>query len=807
MLISVNRLKELIEFDYSPAELDKILTMLGIEVEAIYDYSKKYENFFIGEVLSKDKHPQADKLSLCTVRFGEGLHNTVVCGAPNVAAGQKIVYASLNAVVPQGGFKIEKRKIRGIESKGMICSQHELDLGEDTSGIWVLPEDAVVGTKLADYCNMNDTILEISVTPNRPDCLSHFGIAREIAAYKKSKFTKPEIKLDRSNDAIENFINVEIEAVDLCPKYYGLVIKNVKVQPSPEWLKQKIVMLGLRPINAIVDATNYVMYETGQPLHAFDLNKIAQNKIVIKTAKDGDKFTALDDKERTLDGEMMMICDGEKSIAIAGVMGGANSEIDNNTTDIFIESAYFNPTSVRRTSKKLNLSTDASYRFERGVDPQGIEYAAQYVAQIIKCTCGGEIAKGECNLIAKEVPQKEVTLRFEKAVNLIGENIAPETMIEMLKALEFGILEQDEKQVKLAVPTYRVDIEIEVDVIEEIAIMHDYDKITPRFSTNISFGSGLDKTTLAMPKMRPSIRNYFVQSGFIEILTQNIIDPASAKMFIEEPITIANPLGEEMSVMRPSLLPSMLKTIERNIRYGNSDLCLFEIGKTFNPATAADKTYVPGIKESEELIVAITGGIKPFHWSDKQRSADYYDIKGTFENFIERFNFTGFKFVQDSYLKNMFSANSLTVLYKGEIVGKFGEISKKTMKTFDIAQPIYIMLMNLEKVYKVKTKDTRYSAVSPFPVVKRDLGFIVPKATEAGAVRDAIMKNGGEFLKGVEIFDIYEGEKIGLENKNIAFALTYSSAARTLVDQEVDASITSIVGGIEKLFGGKLREF
>lgn len=798
MLISYNRLKELIDFNYTPAELDNILTMMGIEVEAIYDYKEKYKNFYVGEVLTKEPHPQADKLSLCTVNYGEGT-NKVVCGAPNVAAGQKIVFAALDAVIPQGGFKIEKRKIRGIESEGMICSQFELDLGEDTSGIWVLPADAPIGQTLAEFCDLNDIILEISVTPNRPDCLNHFGIARLIAAHDNVKFNKPEISLKKSELNINNFVSVETQDKELCPRYVGIVIKNINMKASPERLKNKIKTLGLRPINAVVDITNYVMYETGQPLHAFDLDKINGNKIIVKTAAQDEKFTPLDDKERTLDGDMLMICDAERSIAVAGVMGGANSEIDENTANIFIESAYFNPQSIRRTSKKLGLSTDASYRFERGVDYEGVLYAAEYAASLINEICGGEVSNNYIDIKSENYSEKIVELRFKKAEKLIGVELYPEEIINILKSLEFEIIEKTNDKVKVKVPPYRVDIAIEVDLIEEIAIMYNYDNIKANYSTKINFANSLNSSELLMPKMRGDIRNYLVQNGFTEILTQNIIDPASAKLFKENNITLANPLGEEMSVMRPSMIPSMLKTIERNIRYGNTNLRIFEIGKNF----LIDNDFI----ETEELVIALSGAIAPFNWKDKERPADYYDIKGVIEDFTEKFNITGIKFTEDEYNNDIFSVNSLTIALKGELIGKFGEISRKLLKHFDIEKPVYLISLNLNAIYKAKIKQNKYNGVSSFPAVKRDLGFILAKNTEAEAVRSAIIKAGGKYLKDVEIFDVFEGEKIGLDNKNIAFALTYISNQKTLTDDEVDSSVRAIIENITKQFNAKLREF
>lgn len=808
MLISYNRLKELIDFSYSPEELDKILTMMGIEIEAIFNYGEKYKNFFVGEVLSKNPHPQADKLSLCEVNFGSG-QNTVVCGAPNVAAGQKIIYAALNAIVPQGGFKIEKRKIRGIESEGMICSQYELDLGEDQSGIWVLPADAPVGTKLIDYCDINDTILEVSVTPNRPDCLNHFGIARLIAAYENKKFDKPNFQVNKGNFDINNAISIEVKDQELCPRYYGIVINNINQTPSPEWLQNKIKMLGLRSINAVVDVTNYVMYETGQPLHAFDLDKIAGKKIIVQTANEGEKFTPLDDKERQLDANMLMICDAEKPVAIAGVMGGANSEIDGNTKNIFIESAYFNPQSVRRTAKKVSLSTDASYRFERGVDYEGVPYSAIYAAKLINEICGGEVSQNSIDVALASFKAKEVELRFTKATELIGVEISNDRIIEILKSLEFEILDKDDEKVKVKVPTYRVDIDIEVDLIEEIAIMYNYDNIQPNFSTNINFSNSLSGSDLLMPAMRSKIRNYLVQNGFMEILTQNIIDPASAKLFSEENITLANPLGEEMSVMRPSLIPSMLKTIERNIRHGNTNLRLFEIGKNFSLDIFTNKEGQEERKfvENEEMVIALSGAVAPFNWQDKERMADYYDIKGVLEDFFERYNLSSAKFAKNDYLNTIFSANSMTIMLKGKPAGKFGEISKKLLKQFDIEKPVFLITINLKEVYTSKFKQNKYSGVSQFPSVKRDLGFILPKDTEAEAVRATIVKAGGKFLSDVEIFDIFVGEKIGLENKNIAFALTYLAPDKTLTDQEVDDSIKAIVSTVEKQFNAKLREF
>ena len=808
MFISLNRLKELINFDYTPKELDRILTMLGIEVEAIHDYAAKYDKFVIAEVLTKEAHPQSDHLSLCTLNYGKPETIQLVCGAPNVAAGQKIVYATLGAWIPGPGFKIEKKKIRGVESKGMICSQAELELGEDASGIWVLPEDAVPGTPLADYLKLNDVVFDISITPNRPDCLSHFGIAREIAAYKRERFIRPEVTIQKSGANIDEQIRVRIDTPDLCPKYFGLVLNNIKVTPSPEWLRQKISLLGLRSINTVVDATNWVMYETGHPLHAFDLKTIGSKQIVVKTAKAGEKFITLDGKERNLDEQMLMICDSEKSVAIAGVMGGENSEIKDSTTDVFIESAYFNPSSVRRTSKKLGLQTDASYRFERGADPQILRYAAEYAAMIINKYCGGTIAQGESDNVAKEIPNLQIPLRFQKTRDIIGKNISNEEIIAMLESLEFEISgNANDESVLVTVPSYRADISLEIDLIEEVAIMSNYDEIPISTHTNVSYDNGIAKTSLAVPAINSEIRKFYVESGFIETLTQNIIDPSSAQIFTDKPIKIANPLGEEMSIMRPSMIPSMLKTIAFNARFGTCDLKLFEIGKEFNAPNEKDETFVPGVKETSVLTIAITGNALPFNWKDKQRPTDYYDIKGIYEDFVEHFNLIGLKTEQNDYLNCAFSDDAMSILRRGENIGKFGELSKKVLKTFGISVPVFVFTFNLSQFAKVKKRDTHFTPVSPFPVVKRDLGFIVVQTVSAETLMTTIQKFGGKFLKNIEVFDVFEGAKIGAGNKNIAFSLEYSSPDRTLTDEEVNASIASIISAVEKQCGGKLREF
>jgi len=805
MLISYNRLKELVDFNLNPQELDHVLTMLGIEVESIVNYGEKYNNFFIGEVLEKEKHPNADKLSVCKVSIGSAVKN-VVCGGPNVAKGQKVVLGLAGALVPSNGMVLEDREVRKIVSEGMICSQVELEMGDDKSGIWVLPAEAVPGTPLVDFLKLNDIVLEISITPNRADCLGHFGLAREIAAYCSTKVKYPELKFKVAETSSLQFVKISIQDMTGCPRYTGRVVRNVEVKESPDWLKQKLILLGMRPINIIVDVTNYVLIECGQPLHAFDLDKLAGNEIIVRKPNHGEKFTTLDSKERILDSDMVMICDGEKPVAVGGVMGGENSEITSETKNILIESAFFNPASVRRTAKKLGISSESSYRFERGVDIDNVVFANNWAAQLIAQLSGGEIQKELIDVYPAKIEQKKCTLRFERANKIIGASIPKENIFDMLQRLGFEILEKTETQITVGVPGYRVDIFEEIDIIEEIARLNDYDNLQPQFVTSVTFDRDRIATELVFPQMRTKLRNFLVENGFNETLTQNITDPVSAGFYEAEPVVIANPLGEEMSVMRTSLIPSMLRTIERNIRLGNQNLKLFEIGWTFHHVGKGVKTFIEGILEQEELIISITGKSNPVQWGAAKRNYDFYDIKGVFENLAGFFRFKNMKLLPVKDEKGVFSKNVLNISYKNEIIGQLGEISEKYLKKFDVEYPVFILLINLKKLYSIPVDVPKYSTVPPFPGSRRDLAFLLDKTVPANDVRSVIANCNSKILKKVDIFDVYEGKAVDGNKKSIAYSLLFSSPEKTLVEEEIDKVVNEIVKTIETKFSATLRK-
>lgn len=806
MYISYNWLKEIVDFDMDPEKLDQVLTMLGIEVESKEDFSKKYDNFFTAKVLSKEKHPNADKLSLCKVSIGKE-EKQVVCGAPNVAAGQTVVLGVLGAVVPQNGTALKKVSIRGIESFGMICSKFELNLSEDHSGIWVLPEDAPVGMPLAEYLNMNDTIFEISITPNRSDCLSHYGIAREIAAYNNNKIKEAEINVNETDAKASESVEIIVEDKEKCPRYSARVLKNAKVCESPEWLKARLTKLGFRPVNAVVDVTNYVLIECGQPLHAFDLNKIEGRKILVKTLGKTEKFITLDDKERTLTEDMLMICDGNKPLAIAGVMGGQNSEITDDSCDILIESAYFQPASVRKTAKALGIQSEASYRFERGTDYNRTTWAADRAAQLIAEITGAQIEKGMIDIYPEPIVKQPIKLRFAKANGIMGVNLSADEQIKSLEALNCKVISRNDKFAEIDAPSYRVDLESEIDLIEELAIMYDYDNIQGDSISNLDFNTASFSDTLKVPQLKAESNNYFIQNGFNELLTQNMIDPASAKLFTENLVEIANPLGEELSIMRPSIIPSILKTIERNIRFGNTDLRFFEIGKVFNVQKPGDKVFVEGFKESYELICALTGNARPLNWSEKAAAVDFYSIKGIAESYFENFKFKNIKYVPKAEEHPVFSKNTCKIMYKNIELGFVGEVSKKALKFFGIEAPVYLLVVDFSRLLTVKRKSEKYSSISPYPAVSRDLAFVVDKNIAAEELRQEIQKNGGQYLKEVQIFDVFEGDKLGNGKKSLAFSLKFSSDIKTLIDEEIDLAVNSVIGAAETKFNAVLREF
>jgi phenylalanyl-tRNA synthetase beta chain len=806
MYISYKWLQELVDFTYTSNELEHILTMLGIEVEGVIDYRKKYENIVIAEITKCEKHPYADKLSLCELDYGTG-KTRVVCGADNVEKGQNVVLAKPGAYLQGLGMEIRRRKIKDIESDGMICSQVELGTGTDGSGIWELPENSDKGMMLADFLGLNDIIFDVSLTPNKADCLSHIGIAREISAYSRKPVKKPVINLKESDENINNSLEVALEDKDKCPRYTARIIRGVSVGESPLWLKNRLIQLGLRPVNIIVDITNYVLMEQGQPLHAFDFGKVEGNKIICKTAKDGEKFITLDGKERILDSSMLMICDAKKNIAIGGVMGGENSEISESTKDILLESAFFNPASIRRTSKQLGIQSDASYRFERGVDMDNLIYSLDRAALLISELTGGKIEEGYIDIYPKRTDRQKINLRYKKAEDIIGIKISKDDILDILERLGFVIVESNDENCSVEVPLRRVDVTQEADLIEEIARLYNYDNIEPDYSISVSLASSEIPKELSVSPMNKELSEYLIHIGFNEIITQNITDPRSSVLFGEELIEITNPLGEELSIMRPSLIPSMLRTIERNIRMGNRDLRLFEIGKSFHKETSGKHYFINNHFEKEELLISLTGLIRPQQWGIEARYTDFYDIKGIVKDLFDYFGFDNMEFGITKNENIVYNKNSLEIFIGEEKIGVFGEVKNDFLKRFNVENPVFISQIDLSKLVSINKTEKKYKPVSSFPSIKRDIGFVIDREILSDEIKEEIIRNAGDLLQSAEVFDVYEGGSIEEGRKNIAFSLDFSSAERTLKEDEIDTIITKVINSIESKYGAKLRKF
>jgi phenylalanyl-tRNA synthetase beta chain len=797
--ILLSWLKKYVDLEgISSVEISYKLTMAGLEVEDIYSEVEVYKGFIVGLVKTKQKHANADKLSLCTVLDGEKDYQ-VICGAPNVQENQKIVFAPIGTVIPKGQFKIEKARIRGIESYGMICSEAELNISDNHEGIMVLPNDMKVGAPITEALKLNDTVFEIGVTPNRPDALSHIGVARELATLYNRSLNLPQIKLKESKNSINDFASIEIEDEMNCPRYSSLVVRNVEITESPQWLKDNLTKIGLRPINNVVDITNYVMYETGQPLHAFDLDLLAGNKIVVKSTKDESTFTTLDSKQRNLPIGTLMICDAEKPVAIAGVMGGENSEINSSTKNLLIESAYFNPSSIRRTSRALGLSTDASYRFERGTDPNNTLYSAQRAAQLISEICNGEVAKGNIDVYPKKISPIEIILRYKTVERILGYKIDNKRIGEILKSLGIDSNEQNNDELKVIVPTSRPDIEREIDLIEEIAQIHGYDNIPTISKIAVTLQKRVDESEFA-----DEVRDIANSLGFYEMINNPLVSKKLVS-YHENPIQILNPQNIDMEFLRSSLLPSALSVISRNINNGEKDLCLFEIGNIFYKKSSEEIKSFNDFTEAQKLIFVVTGRANDKEWHSNERFFDFFDIKGVINSFLSKISLDNF--LNDSYYHsgNNLYEFLLTKSFANKVLGEGGKVRKEVLSEFGINQDVYSFEFDLQSLKKIERIEKKFIEPGKFPKIFRDFAFIFDKSVLAEDVIVYIRSESSALLKAVKLFDLFEGESVGKDKKSLAFTLEYGSDERTLTEVEVEKDFTALIKSITHKFNATLR--
>jgi phenylalanyl-tRNA synthetase beta chain len=796
---SLNWLKSLVDLtDISSEDIIHQLTMSGLEVEDVVDENKKYKGFIVGYVKDKQKHPKADKLSVCTVYDG-AKDLQVICGAPNVEAGQKVVFAPEGTIIPKGNFKIGRAKIRGIESFGMICSEDELELSNDHSGIMILPEDKEAGTPISEALGFNDILLEIAITPNRPDALSHIGIARDLAALYNRPLTIPSVEIQESDKKVEDYASIEIEDKSNCPRYSAKVILNTKVEESPEWLKERISKIGLRPINNLVDITNYIMYETGQPLHAFDLDLLAGSKIIVRSTREKSKFTTLDSKERQLNEGTLLICDAEKPVAIAGVMGGENSEISSSTRNILIESAYFNPSSIRKTSKHLSLSTDASYRFERGTDPGGTVYAAERAAEMIKKISGGDILKGVIDIYPSEITEKEVILRFSRVKKVLGYEIEKGKIGRILLALGMKVVRANDDELRVSVPLNRPDIEREIDLIEEAARINGYDNIPAVKKITITLGEKEDESTFTA-----TVREISAGLGFYEMINNPLQSEKLAAM-TGDPVKLLNPLSSDMAYLRTSLIPGALAVVERNINAGEKNLELFEIGNVFNKKVQGEIKSFDDFEERTKLLFIISGKMKEKTWIGDEKQSDFYYLKGAINSFLCKISLDNA--LNDFYYQEENRIFDITYSKKSSEAesGYGGRVKKEVLKQFDIQQDVFCFEFDFDLLKRIKRPDKKYKEPLRFPKIIRDFAFIFDKEVAFEDAKKHIIKSGSGLLKSVEIFDIFESQSLGENKKSMAFTLEFYDTGRTLTEEEVEKEFNSLISAVAEKFNAKLR--
>ncbi len=799
MRISLNWLKEYVDLEGIPVpEIIQKLTMSGLEVEDYTDQSELYKKIIVGEVKEVQKHPNADKLTVCKVYDGKE-ELQVICGAPNVEAGQKVVFATVGSIIPHGKIQLKKAKIRSIESNGMICAEDELLLGDDHTGIMVLDNKLSAGTEISKALGLDDVIMEIGVTPNRPDALSHIGVARDLATIFNKKLNYPELKLTETKKDITSVASVEIEDSVNCPRYIAKVVKDIEIKESPDWLKRKISQLGLRPINNVVDVTNFILHELGQPLHAFDLDLLAKKKIIVRSTKEEKKFTTLDSKERNLPLGTLMICDGEREVAIAGVMGGENSEITQSTKNILIESAYFNPSSIRRTSKKLQLSSDSSYRFERGTDYNNVAFAAERAAQLIAEISGGKICKGYIDAYPFPIKNKEVQLRYNSVQKILGYDVPKEKIRSILTKLGFIELSSDENTFTVSVPGFRPDVEREIDLIEEIARIHGYDNIPTISRINITLGEKHDDSEFA-----DIVRESAISLGFYEMINNPLV-PENHSRISGNPIAISNPLSADMANLRTSLLSGALSVVSRNINKGVKDLALFEIGNVFQKLNKHQIDSFSDFNENQNIIFVLSGKESDKTWNSPENLFNFYSLKGLLKTFIKKISLDNV--LTDLYYTDVNSNFDLVFAkkYNSEVIGAGGRVKKQLLDLFDINQNVFCFEFNLDKLKQIPQKSKSFTEPLKYPKIIRDFAFLFDESVNYGDVKSYITKYSSSLLKSVDLFDVFESDSLGKGKKSMAFTLEFYDESRTLTEEEVEKDFNNLISKITKDFSATLR--
>ncbi|WP_130733963.1 phenylalanine--tRNA ligase subunit beta [Flavobacterium sp. J27] len=809
MRISYNWLKQFIKIDWKSEETASLLTDLGLEVEGVDKFESLkggLEGIVVGHVLTCEPHPDADRLKVTTVDLGDGNPPVqIVCGAPNVAAGQKVPVATIGTKLYDkegNAFEIKKGKIRGQESHGMICAEDELGLGKSHDGILILDTNLKPGTLGKTVFNIEtDEVFEIGLTPNRADAMSHFGVARDI----KAGLVLKEKHVELITPSVSNFkvdkrtlkIDVVVENDKLAPRYCGVTISGISIKPSPAWLQNRLKAIGLTPKNNVVDVTNYVLHELGQPLHAFDANKIKGNKVIVKTVEAGTKFTTLDDVERTLDAEDLMICHAEGPMCIAGVFGGKDSGVTEDTTAIFLESAYFNPVSVRKTAKRHALNTDASFRFERGIDPSITEYALKRAALLIQEVAGGEITSDIVDLYPKKIEDFQVFLHFEKVQKVIGEELPKETIKRILVALDIKINNVTEAGIGLVIPSYRVDVQREIDVIEEILRVYGYNNInfTEKLNATISNSSRTEEY-----KVQNIIANQLCSLGFNEMMANSLTTPnyikLSENLKEEFNVVMLNPLSNDLSAMRQSMLFSGLEAISFNINRKRSDLKLFEFGKTYHKLPS-------GYEENKHLTLFLTGNRTSENWDQKIQKTDFFLFKGYINSILSRIGLEN-KVSNLPVTSDVF-AEGLSIAVGKEVIIEFGTIKKSVLKHFDIKQEVLFADFNWGKIQKYISNKIKFTDIPKYPEVKRDLALLLNDTITFEEVYKIAKQTEKKLLKEINLFDVYQGKNLPEGKKSYAVSFIIQDETKTLNDKEIEKIMSKLQMNFENQLGASLR--
>lgn len=793
MLVSYSWLKDYVDLSVDAKKLADDLTMSGSKVETIKSYGDEINNVVIGKIISLEKHPDALKLQIGIVDVGKEKLQ-IITGAQNVKVGDYIPVALHGSTLP-GGVKIKRGKLRGIESNGMMCSAKELGLDEgllpeyQRNGIFILPE-LPLGEDVRKALELDD-VIEFEITPNRPDCLSIVGIAREAAATYRKGYRMPEIKISEVGD--KNPATVTIEADDLCFRYVARVIRNAKIGPSPMWMQMRLLKAGIRPINNIVDVTNYVMMELGQPLHAFDLDKVKNRHIVVRRAKEGEKLITLDDKERILDGDMLVIADEEKAIGLAGVMGGQNTEITDDTVNILIESANFKGSNIRYTSKKLGLRSEASSRFEKGLDPEITVLACNRAAQLMAELSGGDILEGILDAYPNPITEKVLSVRYERINKLLGTNLSCQEMKDILTFLDFGVI-CDDKNLIVKVPTFRSDIDGEADIAEEIGRMYGYNNIEDTLLNGTQITAGVKTKE---QKLEDTVKDVFLSFGLNEVITTSFMGMKDLDRinlpddsYLRNAVKIMNPLGEDQAYMRTTLLPFMLNVVYTNYSRKVSEFKGFEISRVFIPKS------LPVV----ELPTEIKSGIIAMYGQE----IDFLTLKGVIEELLDVLNIKNVKYVR-SQNHAYHPGRSADVIVDDEKICVFGELSPDIAENYDINKRVYIAEINLELLFKHANDEKIYKPLPKYPAVERDIAVLVDKNTFVADIENVIRKAGGKLVDDVKLFDVYEGENIPDDKKSVAFSILYRSYDKTLTDEEVSKVHDKIVKSLNEELGAQLR--